>query len=352
MRLRLIPFLLPGALFACGSVGDVGERAPLAVVEGQLTNQSAAAAPSGASAVRIAVLWVSVDGRAYKASQDVPATPVFPSKFRIELTDPPPAGAMTSKATAKAAEESAPQEEPQEEPPQAGPVPKPAPGAGGGAGGGSMGSARIRPADHDGPESWPADFALAVGTIVAYEDLNGNGKLDLVDKEATSYVDRVLGANEDLLLVYTEGKTFPPELVAPNGSKPVPGYNLLRIPRCVKAAPGTSGEGSTTTSACDGDEIDWLPITTLYDLPLTAEPRFATLMCKNDGVIFGGVSGGKWPAKDDPNVKCLPDGSGYFYTQCTTISQGLCKGTITECTTAGWSSPNSPPPAEWPCPVQ
>ena len=242
-----------------------------------------------------------------------------------------------------------------------------------------MGSAQIRPADHDGPESWPADFALAVGTIVAYEDLNGNGKLDLVDDEATSYVDRVLGANEDLLLVYTEGKTFPPELVAPNGSKPVPGYNLLRIPRCVgeataEAASGPSGEGSTTTSSCDGDDFGWLPITTLYDLPLTAEPRFATLMCKNDGGIFGGGSGGgsvgsstlpapgalppgpgpggKWPAKGDPNVSCLPDGSGYYYTQCTTISQGLCKGTITECTATGWSSPTSPPPAEWPCPVQ
>lgn len=374
--LRLACISLPvAATFACGSLDDPKDKKPLAVLEGQLTQaQSAPATPAAASNVRIAVVWLTIDHRGYESAQDIPAEAVFPSKFRLELTDPPPASAMI-RAEPKSSD-------PPPEPPSAGPTPAPPPAQGGGGapGGKSLG---VRPADMT--NHWPADFALAVGAVVAYEDVNGNGKLDLVDEGADSYVDRILGANEKMLLVYTEGSNVPAELTAPDGTTPAQGYNLLDVgDLCVEAKSDTLGhtDGGMTdpdpgfsdagAKPCSGDKGGWRPMTTLYDLPLTAEPRFATIMCKNGAGMFGGSSeasgggsvltaptpgpgpDGKYPAKNDPNLACDADGATYSYTKCTEISQGLCKGTITSCQTSRWGFPAgaTTAPPDWPCPAK
>ena len=384
-HLRTLPFLsVFGLLAACGSLGDVDRRAPLAVLEGQLT-AAAQATPTQASNVRIAVVWMSIDDSGFKVSQDVPATPVFPSQFRLELTDPPPRSAMATRAS---------QSRTPSEPPRAGasapdPAPPPDPSPP------SPRPASLRTADHDSRSAWPADFGVAVGAIVAYEDKNGNGTLDLVDDSATSYVDRVLGVNEELLLVYVEG-TAPVDLRDPAGKMPTGGYQLLRKPSCTSSfgeasapqdtldrggvGPNEPGSGAaepvpmpTRDESCEAT-MGWLPMSTLYNLPLTAEPRFGSLMCRGRGLDFEGdsVSGvsvgeamtpgatlppgpgpdGKFPAKGDPNLYCSPDGRTYMFTKCSTYSEGLCKGTITECSSKGWGLPAGAVPAEWPCTIK
>ena len=123
-----------------------------------------------------------------------------------------------------------------------------------------------------------------MGAIVAYDDLNGNGRLDLVDQGATAYVDRILGANEDVILSYFEG-TLKSELTDPAGHMPALGFNLFALPK--GSAPGA-----------------WLPIETPYTLPLTANPKFSQIMCSN-GKGFGNMFGSSEPQSggDDPLVE-------------------------------------------------
>src|SRR5207244_2776190 len=86
---------------------------------------------------------------------------------------------------------------------------------------------------------------------------------------------------------------------------------------------GTSVEPPTQTPPCTEKQPSWLPMTTLYDLPLAADPKFNELMCKSKNGIFGGSGGdsisssdvaypgmpvtpgpgpdGKYPAKNDPH---------------------------------------------------
>ena len=100
MRTRSLLIFAPlvTLALACGSLGDVSHREPLAVLDGELTQTSTVVSPATpSSTLRVAVVWASVDGTSsYKTAQDIVATPVFPSKFRLELTDPPPAEAMSS----------------------------------------------------------------------------------------------------------------------------------------------------------------------------------------------------------------------------------------------------------------
>lgn len=353
--LRLAWLALP-ALVACGSIDDPSERKPLAVIEGQMLQAQNAPAVQVQSNVRIAVVWLGIDDRSLKSTQDVKAEAVFPSKFKLALTEPPPESAMIRKDKRFDDPDDAPSVPGQ--PPSSGssggnpdtdqppPPPKPAP-------------SQLRP--QDGYKKWPADFGIAVGAVVAYEDLNGNGKLDLVEDNATNYVDRVLGINQDLFLVYVEGQAFPQEMLPPNGSKPASGFNLLH--RIVS-------ECSKTDDFCSPSvDIRWLPMSSLYDLPLSAEPRFGDIMCRGKDSFGGGPDSvgetsaykmpsyepgpnGKYPAPNDPNVTCGSDGKHFGYRTCVTIDKGLCKGTTVTCESEGFAWEGTTPPAGWPCPVK
>jgi len=205
--------------------------------------------------------------------------------------------------------------------------------------------------------------AVAIGTIVAYEDLNGNGRLDLLSPDAPP-VDRVLGANEELLVVYVEGDLPPAGMFDARGA-PARGYNLVRQPACQDARRPPGG-GPSVPVACDPAE--WLPITTVYDLPLTASPTFAKMMCgstSSSSTISATKTNVKpgeapppapgpegWPERGALGLTCATDGKTYAWTRCESKSLGLCKGTAEGCTKNTYALPSTPPPAEWPCVVQ
>lgn len=327
----------------CGSLGDVDHREPLAVLQGQLTQTSTpVATPSN---VRVAVVWMNFDGDGYRVTQDVRAEAVFPSSFRLELTDPPPAEAMfTEKNGGGSATEPS-------DPPTVGREPAPAPD-----------DVTTK------SEKVTSPFTIAYGSVVAYEDRNGNGKLDLVDEGASTYVDRILGSNADMSLIYFEG-TVPAEAKDKNGRLPNRGYNIYRgITRACE--PDATNE-STLETKSEGIEPrgctapEWLPMSTAYNLPLTADPKFAQIMCRNGdrrestgsetvplpNPTPGPGPNGKYPSADDPRLACADGGKTYFYSECVTYSEGLCKGDVMRCTSTYWSMPTATAPAGWPCTI-
>ena len=307
-----------GSLLGCGDLGD-DDNAPLAVIQGQLSTPAALSGPP--SNVRVAVIW-NTGTSDFKTSMDVPASPVFPSRFRLELRDPPPTTAMEQQS------EPRPTDPTTDNPGIAAPQP----------------DTQSRPLTNT---SAPASYAI--GSVVAYEDLDGDGRLGLVDAD-TPPTDRILGANEELLVIYVEGD--PSTL----GSPPPPnrGYNLLRSPRCTK---GTRANPPVCPPPT------WLPMTTEYELPITAEPQLADLMCSKKGADSyvsaneitepapaPGPNG--WPDRDDPNLVCSADGKSYDYYECYEYSQGICKGTHQGCKQSRWTLPSTTPPPEWPCTIQ
>lgn len=305
-----------GSLLACGDLGD-DDNAPLAVIQGQLSTQSSS--PESPSNVRVAIVW-NTGETGFKTSMDVPASPVFPSKFRLELRDPPPTTAMVG-AT------------PSREPDPTSDNPGIAPGM----------SGQSRPLNNQ-----KTSVRYAIGSVVAYEDLDGDGRLGLTDGN-TPPSDRVLGSNDELLVIYVEGdvSTF-------EAPPPTRGYNLRHSPRCTK---GTRGNPPVCPPG------SWLPIATPYELPLTADPQLAEQMCSStEGQSSAGANkihgpapapGAKgWPDRNDPNLLCSADGKSYDYFECVTTSQGLCKGTYERCDQYKWTLPSATPPPEWPCTIQ
>jgi len=264
----------------------------------------------------------------FKSSHDISVEAVFPSRFRLELKDLPPASAMVAAGSER-------QPDPTEDNPL---------------------STQVKTY----PRTADAHGKYAFGSIVAYEDKNGNGRLDLLSPDAPE-IDRVLGVNDALVLVYLEGDTSSASILGANGT-PVKGYNLLRTPACV-AKKSTDGAAPTP---CDPGT--WLPISTLYELPLTAEPQLAAVMCADpDGsssvsATKSNVKPGQplppapgpdgWPKKDDENLVCASDGKSYAYFRCQTTSLGLCKGAHETCTENSYGLPSATPPPEWPCAVK
>lgn len=299
------------ALLACGDLDDA-DKAPLAVIEGQLSTSNDVVRP--VSNVRVAVVWSS-STTGFRTSVDVRASPVFPSKFRLELSDPPPAAVMVRPSD----------------------TPSPAP---------TVDNTNPNPPSRPTTTHTTSSVAYAIGTVVAYEDLDGDGQLGLIDAD-TPPTDRVLGANDELVIVYVEGD--PAGLGGPGR-----GYNLMRQSRCARSIrdqPGTCA-----------DPV-WLPISTLYELPLTADPQLAEQMCRSASGQSH-VSANRrlppkpapgpdgWPARDDASVACSENGDSYVHFRCSSTSIGLCKGTSETCVEETWTLPTTPAPAEWPCDVE
>jgi hypothetical protein len=295
-----ILFAFAGALPACGSLDShTGSTPTLATIQGSLANPEPVPI---AGAVRVAVVWEGALG-GFNVAEDLPVQPVFPSSFTIDLDVPPPSSAMHGEDAGTA----------------------------------------------------PSPFGVAVGTVVAYVDKNGNGKLDLVPTGAGGYVDQILATSGNLTLNYVEG-TLP----AIAGALPFgDGYSLLSscdTPPASASSPGSICPTPPDAGAPCSPEV--LPITTPIVLTASSDPQVSALMCESAGTTTGstGTSGGSgpnpppatYPSPCDPNLACSADGSSYTYATCQTVQTGLCEGTSTNCTALGYDRP-SPVPPGWPC---
>jgi hypothetical protein len=279
----------------CGSLdGHTGTPGTLATVTGQITNPQSMALGSPA---RVAVVWLNMGG-AYSVAEDLPFQPTFPSSFTIELQNPPPQAAMID------------------------------PGKGG-------------------------QFKVAIGFVVAYEDLNGNGKLDLVTDANGAFIDKIVGTSPDLAVFYLEG-SIPPGVTDSNGNAPPLGYSLFRQDPppslCADAGSGSAGA--------------WLPMSTAYDLEISSDPEVNQIMCANygQGAHSEGSGGASWnvaqqgkppsgyAAPGTPGLQCACDGSNYTVQTCKVVHTGLCEE-VTSCTeTQAVVLGGATKPAGWPCP--
>jgi hypothetical protein len=313
-------------LSACGSLdGHTGTPGTLATVQGALLD------PSGYGVhddVRVAVVWQNVEGNTYSVAEDLPVQPVFPSSFVVQLDGPPPAAALGI------------------------------------------------------PQGF--DVPLGVGVVVAYEDLNGDGKLDLVPSDAGAFIDRIVGANENLYLVYIGGPV-PPHATQGFVGTPTPGYNLVQTTFCQtpggysggagSSSSGGSGSGSSGDTeagvptndggpACSPPPPQWLPVTTAYDLAVSSDPKVNQIMCESGGsgassgtgegsgpwdVGAQGTPPGGYPSPTDPGLTCQGS-TGYFDQQCVTVQQAICGPSMTSCTAIQVELGSASPPAGWPCP--
>jgi hypothetical protein len=303
---------LSALVAACGGLsGDTKAYPALATLKGQITNTQSIqtvtkATPDGD--MRVAVVWVGEVADSYNVAVDVPVQSVFPSEFKIELTQAPPENTIATNKNAKTSSAVA-------EPPStvtggtsstgnsssggpssgSGGTGGPAP-SGGSSGAGAAALSRLAAqasassnmgsvhTQNFSQSNWPDGFGIAVGAVVAYQDLNGNGKLDLVDPSATQYVDRILGANDSLLLVYVQGDVPPVvDFMDDAGRLPQKGYNLFRYQSCSSPLPNSGSSCKST--------MTWLTMDTLYELPLSDDPKFSQIMCETQSG-FDSSSGG------------------------------------------------------------
>jgi hypothetical protein len=283
--------LLSLTALACGSFSDdPGAPTTLATIRGQVNIPAAMAAPSD---FRVALVWSGVQ---YNIASELPVVGEFPAQFQIEIHDLPPEDAFHSAET-----------EPNYPP--------------------------------------PGDLRVAYGAVLGYEDLNHNQRLDLVDENATEFIDRVVATNPDMLVVFAEGsdEAFA-EAARDLGLPSLPrGFSLLRL---VESTPEVSSPP------------EFLPITASYDLAISDDPRMNEQMCLITPESGSGGSGGLfhegrpevYPSPTDPNLTCYEDGAWYTYTlTCRVVEDGLCRGSFEVCNFEAWTRPD-PVPSDWPCP--
>jgi len=312
---------LAAAPAGCGSLdAHTDKQTSLATIQGTLDVQGGATIGSN---VRIGVLWLNQAKSSFAqwSVEDLPVQPVFPASFTLPLTAAPPADSIL---------------------PETGP-------------------------DNKGITGF------SVGIVVAYEDVNGNGKLDLVPSDATQFVDKIVGVNPDTVVVYlTTDGTFS-SAALPGIS---PGYNLATT--ICPVFPGGP--------KCDAPSPfkQWNPIDTAYDLTLTdqLDPKVdGMLMCQGYvgfdvlGIVGGTACASATPdggsvqvpcpdpswnvAKDgpqpggyakagDPGLTCNGSTS-YTYSPCASLP--LCSdSSYYQCKPESVELGGAAPPAGWPCP--
>jgi hypothetical protein len=275
----------------CGEVGaDLDHPATLATISGLIRTADPESTPK--QGVRVAIVWNTAESRAVAATAAVTAQ--FPTGFQLTIDKvPPPEVMMTADA---------------------------------------------------GP--WkPGTFGMAVGAIVAFEDRNGNGALDLASKGDARFVDSLAAVVENRLVFYSEGQP-PPELAQELGF-PVPRGFAIAV------TGGKRGEFEGL--------LAFRPITEEISLTLrgSTADEWQFLMCQDlkssNTIVTGDVTpaGGlppMFPDPQDPGVRCGPDGS-YVYEHCTVVRQEICGDRELDCPGTSYSPPDrNHPPAGWPCP--
>lgn len=270
---------------ACGGLPDhEGDPSTLVTLHGSVQSQSGAL---GGAGVHVALIWES--GKKHSLAVDTPVKAEFPASFSLPVKSEPPSGFVV----------------PSQE----------------------MGGASV-----------------ALGLLVAYQDVNHNGKLDLLDQSSTKAVDRVVGMDESHILVFVQA--------APNGfdvmkddSGAVPrlGFNILE-------------------HNSDFSKSAWDPISTELLLTEDSSPDAQTVMCTSGGASSFGVGytkqapagvigpNGAYPAADDPNLTCYASNPDrYGYTDDTVTLDKPCIKQYQSVTTV-YSKQTGTSPAGWPCP--
>ena len=312
----LLVSLFTLAAVACGETpADPAQVMPLAVVNGTISNPDSL---SVQGTLRTAIVWYNLDSQktqVYAVAQGVEVTPQFPAGFTLSLSDPPPAAAMTMLDYSEDKE-----------------------------------SAPVRG---------------AFGQLVAYEDRNGNGQLDVVKRGDGAYIDRIVGS--------VDGKGFSDDTTAivvwfdtqdvaaaaqymasTDGSKPSAGYNVFRIgfnedPNLNNTTSWVSAEQPLQLVLRSDAEVQRLMCNDNLDEELVSED---VLPDDESQIPTGPGPDGVWPASDDPHLGCQVTATGqvYGYYQCAITKEEVCH-TVKSCTYTYWRKPADPEAAAgWPCP--
>ncbi|MBI5545190.1 MAG: hypothetical protein HY901_14975, partial [Deltaproteobacteria bacterium] len=221
MQMRaILSAALALGLAACGDGAPAENyKPPLATLRGEIS-LNGAAQPTGQ--VHVALAWYaeSTDEAGVhpiKVTQDLPITPTFPARFQLEITELPPAEAMRSDGEAEG-------------------------------------------------------NRYAKASVLVYEDVNGNGRLDFTPGSSSSgVVDRLLGfPGEDhgedsstYALAYWEGPAPEPSPGGMPADEIQPGFNLEYV--------------STTNfdEASQSIRSKYLPLDTVLEIELRGDPKLA-----------------------------------------------------------------------------
>jgi hypothetical protein len=269
---------------ACGNTAGQNDGQPYVTLTGQI--QSSLTNVQGA--VRTAVVWEVASQNEARVSQEIVVGGSFPASFTLPITVLPPEAAMQDAQ----------------------------PGEG-------------------------STSRYAIGTLVVYEDTNGNGKLDLVALDEPA-VDRILGTLPDEALFYFEGA--PPPAADFMGLTTSSGFNLVAIQEFapnpeVACEPGCPQQVTRPWSV--------VPFSTPLSIQLTGSPALSSLLCGTD-TGAGAIGGG--PASLPPTgaqVTCSADGNAYEWSSCPAASSPC---DAPSCT-LGWGTRDAgTTPAGWPCP--
>jgi len=305
IRSAIALFALTTASLGCGLAPGPHDNAPLASLRGTITQASV----STPEQLHVALVWSTFDTNDHelKSAQEVGVRTEFPVRFQIDVNALPPESAMNR-----------------------------------------------FPADEAMRHGIdPSSFRFAVGAVLVYEDTNGSGALDLLPLDATSFIDRPLGAAQPWIF-YVEGT--PPPADALDGVALAAGFNLVSMDVCDDGTDFCSPKAKS------------IPISTELEIALSADPKLAELLCQYSGASsegsdgpgpMGMSGGGGGPSPTDPpytpppsgsTITCADDNRSYTYETCGQASLSLCAPTAC----AGSSQalqPDQPAPAGWPCPL-
>lgn len=147
-----------------------------------------------------------------------------------------------------------------------------------------------------GPLSKPELPFLIFGTPVVYEDLNRNGRLDLLRAGDSQAIDRLVGTADHLVFILAAGQE--------GDDKEAGAARELHLAR-------TPASGALPP-LCDEPmpETEELPLGTVIQIPLDANARFELALCEEQTLDMNAacdLSG----AEGAPQVSCNDDGSGF-----------------------------------------
>ncbi len=282
------------SIAGCGSLADP-EDPPieLAALDGTLNNTSGVVTSGD---LQVAVIWfggTAETSAEYNVAQKVTVEAKFPASFSLSMTEAPPEDSMNDGVS-------------------------------------------------DDDMSWPAGARYAIGTVVVYEDVNGNGQLDLIPTGATELTDKFVAGDERLIVVYVEGGL--PTALEEDPNKVELffklGYNTIRLPECVVFCEGEVEEPEINVPI----ELEIDPNPSLSNHPFcqasagSARGAFAEDM--------GTALPAAWPKADD--IECSEGGDSYLQIVCET-SESLCGPSQETCAHQTWHRPAGPGSEGWPC---